>query len=422
MRVLRWIPLMVAVAAVGAGWSTGGSPAGAASPAPGAAASAGANPEPKAAPASPDGKSEGKSPAKSDPKDGKDAKPADPKAPAKKAPAAKKPATPRPPPVVITDETAAGPDILVQGEYVGEAAGAKWAAQIVARHEGKFDAVLLAGGLPGEGWDGKTRLTTALTTDAATKVVSGMGKEFDARIADGKLAVRLRTDPAKPATEIALSRVVRRSPTQGAKPPAGAIVLFDGTGTDEWKNAKTVDLPDGKCLVAGTSSVRTFRDCTLHMEFRLIFMPRDRGNRSNSGVFLDDYYEVQILDSFGVMPEKHGCAAMYTYFPPDVNVCLPPFQWQTYDIDFTAPRFDAEGKKTSNARITVRHNGVVVHDNREYPKGTNLRPDGKPAGGAIHLQNHGSPVLYRNIWVVDKSPAPAPAAVPAPSAAPAPGK
>jgi hypothetical protein len=139
----------------------------------------------------------------------------------------------------------------------------------------------------------------------------------------------------------------------------------------------------------------------LHLEFRIPFQPTARGqSRGNSGVYLQRRYEIQILDSFGLEPKNNDCAAVYEATPPDVNMSYPPLSWQTYDIEFTAARYDSTGKKTANAVVTVYHNGVKVHDRREIkgPTGHGIKEEDNPK--QLNLQNHGNPVHFRNVWVV----------------------
>jgi hypothetical protein len=140
------------------------------------------------------------------------------------------------------------------------------------------------------------------------------------------------------------------------------------------------------------------------MEFQLSFMPKAQGQgRSNSGVYMQGRHEVQILDSFGLEGKNNECGGIYEVKDTDINMCFPPLSWQTYDIDFTPARFDADGKKTANARITVRHNGVLIHDDAEVPKATRAAPVPEgPEPGPIYIQDHGNPVLLRNIWLVEK--------------------
>ena len=195
--------------------------------------------------------------------------------------------------------------------------------------------------------------------------------------------------------------------------PTDARVLFDGTDLSQWRSPEggasrwvvrdgyMESVPDSGYLYTADS----FGDVQLHLEWAAPAMPSGVGqSRGNSGVFLMSRYELQVLDSYENDTYPDGqAAAIYGQFPPLVNVCLPPGEWQTYDIVFRRPRFDANGKLTAPARMTVLHNGVLVHDNRELWGPTSWlkfrpyepHPDRLPLG----LQDHGNPVRYRNIWL-----------------------
>jgi hypothetical protein len=297
---------------------------------------------------------------------------------------------------VATDPDKAGPDYALQGEYVGEtAARAKLGAEVVARGNGSFLVNFLPGGLRGEGGEyGKRVEGSARTEDGKTTVTSKDGK-WTAAIAQNRLT---GTNPAGEA--FTLQRVVRESKTLGQKPPPGAVVLFDGRNADEWTNGK---LADGNLLGSDIASKKAFKDHQIHLEFRLSYMPMATGQgRSNSGVYAQHRYEIQVLDSFGLKGVNNECGGIYSQADPLVNMCYPPLTWQTYDIDFQAARFDAAGKKTADAVITVRHNGVLIHDKVALKKGPT--GGGRPetdTPGPLHLQGHGGQVQYRNIWVVE---------------------
>ena len=113
-------------------------------------------------------------------------------------------------------------------------------------------------------------------------------------------------------------------------------------------------------------------------------------------------YELQVLDSFGLSGEDNECGGIYQIAKPKVNMCYPPLAWQTYDIEFTAAKYDASGEKTANARATIKHNGVVIHDDLELEHGTPGRFREGPQPMPLFLQDHGNPVVFRNIWVVKK--------------------
>lgn len=199
----------------------------------------------------------------------------------------------------------------------------------------------------------------------------------------------------------------------GAAPseaPSDAIVLFDGEDLSEWTGGDgdaAWKLVDGAMEVNGTGALTTRRelgDVQLHLEFATPAEVRGSSQgRGNSGVFFMTRYEVQILDSHDNPTYPDGqCAALYGQHPPAVNACRPPGEWQSYDVVFRAPRF-RDGELVSPASVTVFHNGVLVHDRREFLGATTHRalPRYEPHApkGPIRLQDHGNPVRFRNVWV-----------------------
>jgi len=292
----------------------------------------------------------------------------------------------------------AGPDFKFQGEYVCKVGApgeeSKFGAQVIALGDGKFRAVGYPGGLPGAGWSGDEKITAEGKRDGDS--VTLKGKKGTGVIRDGAITVMSKEG----VTIGRLKKVTRKSPTLGKKPPKGAVVLFDGTSVKNFVKGK---MTDEGLLMQGTMSKQKFQGFKLHMEFLLSFMPHARGQgRSNSGVYMQGRYEVQILDSFGLEGKHNECGGIYSVNPPSVNMCLPPLQWQTYDVEFTPAKFDDAGKKTANARMTVRHNGVLIHEDVEVPKSTTAaRYKEGPTPGPIYIQNHGNPLRFRNIWVVE---------------------
>jgi hypothetical protein len=317
-------------------------------------------------------------------------------------------------------------DFKVQGEYAGAIkGGGKLGCQVIALGNGAFQAVVYPGGLPGAGWDGKDKILMdgrlekdrAVFTpakgkkrylaqnpgefSATSKFPPAGQKDYTATVSGGTLAGK--TDEGK---AFELRKAVRKSPTLGAKPPEGALVLFDGTNTKEWTGGRLDKVThwlntDGHDI----RTKRKFNNYTAHGEFLLPYRPNARGQgRGNSGFYQVDQYEVQILDSFGLDGKNNECGAVYLRLTPMVNMCLPPLDWQTYDIDFTnAVRDPVSKKKTKDARITVKHNGVVILDDAEIPGvtgGARGDPEGTP--GPLQLQGHGNPLQFRNIWVVEK--------------------
>jgi len=294
----------------------------------------------------------------------------------------------------------ADPDFFVQGEYVGKLDSkegpVKTGTQVIALGGGKFMSVTYAGGLPGGGWDKSEVVRVA--GERKGDVVRFETKEAVGVIEDAYLSVTLKEGNKKLGT---LEKIERQSPTLGKEPPKGAVVLFDGTGTEKWQPGK---MSEDNLLMQGATSKPKFQSHTLHIEFRLPYQPTARGQgRGNSGIYVQGRYEVQMLDSFGLEGKSNECGGIYSIKDPDVNMCLPPLSWQTYDIDFTAAKFDESGKMTAKPRMTVRHNGVVIHDDVELPNSTRAAPlKAGPQPGPVYLQNHGNPVRYRNIWVLPK--------------------
>ncbi len=288
------------------------------------------------------------------------------------------------------DPATAGPDYRDQGEYKNDWGG----AQIIALGDGKFLMVTLRGGLPGDGWDKEYRQETSGKRDGAKIVFTG-DNGYRAELEAGTITIT--TANGGPFT---MQKTERKSPTLGAKPPSGAVVLFDGTSAEAWTGAH---VDERHLLQAGCKSRQSFTNFTAHLEFLLPFKPFARGQeRGNSGVYLQDRYELQVLDSFGLKGEHDECGGFYSQTKPSVNMCYPPLVWQTYDIDFTAAIFGADGKKTKDAAVTIKHNGVPIHENRVLKGPT---PGGKKedaSGGPLQLQGHGNPVFYRNIWVIPK--------------------
>jgi len=214
------------------------------------------------------------------------------------------------------------------------------------------------------------------------------------------------TTPALGAGETAK---VTPKPVLGTKPPKGAVALIPyeagkkpslDAWTKEWKAS-----PEGYVTAGGGDIVtrRPFSSMRLHVEFCI--PPGRDGKRAvhggNSGIYIMDRYEVQILDSHGRKPQAGGCGGIYRRIAPRVNAALPAGQWQSYDITFHAPRFDAAGKKVRPVHITVVHNGITIHDDVEVPKPTGQASGKKEVAEApLRLQDHGCPVQYRNVWLL----------------------
>jgi len=221
--------------------------------------------------------------------------------------------------------------------------------------------------------------------------------------------------PEPKATEVwfPVPAKVKPGATPGAA-PSDAIVLFDGKSLDGWKSANTGaaagwKIDNGEMVVGpGTGDIQTkdaFGDVQLHVEWRDPQLPPDKVNqdRGNSGIFLQDVYEVQVLDNFENPTYVNGMVgSIYKQYPPLVNATWPAEAWNTYDIIYTAPRFAADGSLTSPARLTVLLNGILVQNNSVLKGGTTYigAPSYRPHGDMpLRLQDHGHLVRFRNIWL-----------------------
>ena len=300
-----------------------------------------------------------------------------------------------------------------QGEYLGQCAhglAEGWSnptigAQLIALTDKdgreKLRMVLYSGGLPGAGWtrnDPRLQVETTFANGTANYEGASFEGNWAATLRDGILSLR----SAKGEALGDLKKVTRKSPTLGAAPPPRSVVLFDGSSADQFAKGR---LTKAGLLAAGCDSKRAFADHRIHLEFKTPFKPQARGQgRGNSGVYVQGRYECQVLDSFGLDGLQNECGGVYSIAQPIVNACLPPETWQTYDIVFTAAKFQ-DGKKVANGRMTVHLNGILVHDELALTHATTAhrRPEGIEPGG-LFLQDHGNPVVYRNIWVVENDP------------------
>jgi hypothetical protein len=221
------------------------------------------------------------------------------------------------------------------------------------------------------------------------------------------------------------ARILRGALADLAEPPPGATVLFDGADLSHWRREGGGEIGwsivEGTLQVApGSGSIVTAEPVTdfhLHLEFQLPRLPDDvtGQSRGNSGVYIQQRYEVQILDSFDLEAGPRDCGGLYGYKAPDRNASRPPGEWQRYHIRFRQPRWQRAGEdwvKTHNARITVVHNGVLIHDDVELPDKTGMGYAESPQPRPLRLQDHGNPVRFRNIWIAPLNAATSPPRAP----------
>jgi hypothetical protein len=249
-----------------------------------------------------------------------------------------------------------------------------------------------------------------LHSEQSGAVVEFSGDGWTGAIADGHFKAQ------KADMSCDLTHVTRTPPSLGAKPPQGAVVLFDGSNMNLWAKMKEKDwlTEDGPSLwhlvplnamevvprAGSLISRRSFGDAKIHVEFRTI------GGPTNSGVYIQDRYEANINEVYGRL-DGNPCAGFDNCTPADARPAIrcsrPPLEWQTLDIDFHAPRFDVAGKKIANPRVTMQFNGTTLYNDRELgPVTLNAARLGEAPTGPIQLQEHGMPVQFRNIWVVEK--------------------
>ena len=237
----------------------------------------------------------------------------------------------------------------------------------------------------------------------------------------GAVAAAAAQEPYGSIADLKLAKAEDAKDMPSVPAPPGAIVLFDGKALDAWtkRDGKTAAhwkiLDGGIMQVPGGGDIITKQKFDgkfkLHLEFRVPYMPAAKGQgRGNSGVYLQGRYEVQILDSYGLKSQNNDCGGIYTVAAPRVNACKAPTIWQSYDIDFQAPRC-ADGKIAEPGVMTVVHNGVLIHDKQRLVKkvkdkeeivtNTTAGLGGDPCTpGPILLQDHGNPVQYRNVWLM----------------------
>ena len=298
----------------------------------------------------------------------------------------------------IVDPSKADKDYHTQGEYLGtltsDGTAYRIGLQVVARSNGAFEAEALIGGLPGAGWK-QGDPTEQASGQRIAEIVSL--KDLDDPV---EVTIKGKIAEVRDKGRLlgGLKKVQRQSPSLQMKPPKGAEIIFDGTSTDALDQGQI--LLDN-LLAPGCQTRTTLDDHQLHLEFRIPYMPHARGShRGNSGVIIQGRYEIEILDSFGSTHRKNLCGSVFGMAEPLLNMCLPPLTWQTYDYFFTSASYSPEGIKKTPARLTLWHNGVLVHQNLELHKETHGQAPEAPRPGPLVFQQQGTPVYFRNIWFV----------------------
>ncbi len=308
-------------------------------------------------------------------------------------------------------------DFQIQGEYLWQVGEKTFAAQCIADGDGKFTVVGFPGGFPGQGWASKqVRIyyRGQVEGDAVVLKVESMDIE-------GKRNQPIPENHANDTIKIDLEgktmtfivpgmpdrvaeKVDRVSTRLGAR-DEGAIVFYDGmtkdaVSTDKLARFRKINEETGAMFAEfATKELEKGKECIIHVEFMLSFMPRAKGQgRSNSGVYVNECYECQVLDSFGLRGENNECGGFYQQKPPICNAVFSPLKWQTYDFHLTPAKFE-NGQKVANARVDVALNGILIHENLEITGATPGCKNEADEARGIYFQGHGNNVQYRNIWV-----------------------
>lgn len=301
-----------------------------------------------------------------------------------------------------------------EGDWSDSNSGAsgELTAKIIARGKGMYKGLFLAT-VEGQEFPLEFPLkgATEKSSEFSGKINLGEERggeaEFKFEIEDGELEGTIKNDAVD--VKIDMERTYNKPESIGAKPPEGAVVLFDGKSAEKFtqgdgKPAKWEVVDGALRIKPGSGSIVSkdkFDNQQLHIEFRTPFLPLMRGQgRGNSGVYVGGNFEIQVLDSFGEEPKDNEAGGIYKVSVPKENASLPPGEWQAYDITYFAPKTDASGKVTEPGEITVVYNGTPIHEKLAVtgPTAGGIGTDiGKP--NPLMLQDHGNLVEFRNIWI-----------------------
>lgn len=304
------------------------------------------------------------------------------------------------------------PGFQFQGEYAGEARFApsgepiKAGLQIAVYGENIFRGVLYAGGLPGDhinSWEnGYDEMAIELHGEYKDHILHL--KAEDSPVSVRKIHDHFAVLDSDLNYLGHLKRVRRESSTSGMRSPEDSILLFSGKEEEVSEYWKDISEMSYNLLRQGAATREKYGDMRLHLEAKIGFMPlAPSQERTNSGIYIQNRYEVQIIDSFAMLPDMNSNASLYNEVKPEFNPTFPPLDWQTYDVYFRAPRFSGQGEKSENARVTVYLNGFLIIDDAVLEQGTGAgaRLEENPSA-EFYLQDHTGPVRFRNIWIVEE--------------------